>query len=85
MNLKLFEEFKLEDIKNKTVQTAIEVIIKSKTNVYILRPNIDSSVTLQQTKDMANKFGVRINYFNPVEDHACGVKEPEILKFINNI
>jgi len=26
MNLKLFEEFKLEDIKNKTVQTAIEVI-----------------------------------------------------------
>jgi predicted alpha/beta hydrolase family esterase len=59
--------------------------IKSKANVYILRPNIDSAVTLQQTKDMANEFGVEINYFNPVEDHACGAKEPEILKFINSI
>lgn len=56
--------------------------IKSKTNVYILRPKLDTSVTLNQTKDMSRKFGVPISYFSQIEDHACGSREPELLSFI---
>lgn len=59
--------------------------IKSKANVYLLRPNLDTAVTLQQTKDMASKFQEPIHYFKEVEDHACGEKEPGILNFIKSI
>jgi len=58
--------------------------IKSKSDVYILRPEIDSEVNLKQTEEMAKAFNVPINFFESIEDHACGEEEPEIFKFIKN-
>ena len=52
--------------------------------IYILRPNNDTSITPEQTKDMSSLIGVPITYFQEKEDHACGKEEPEILKFILN-
>lgn len=59
--------------------------IKSKSNVYILRPNLDTSVTLNQTKVMSNKFKEPIIFFKEEDDHACGEKEQGILSFIKTI
>jgi uncharacterized protein len=58
--------------------------IKSKSKVFVLRPVLDTEIDLDQTKSLANKLNVPINYFKQAEDHACGKKEPGILKFIKN-
>jgi predicted alpha/beta hydrolase family esterase len=59
--------------------------IKSKTNVYILRPFKDTGVSLRQTKDMAKAFNEPINFFKEKEDHACGRSEPGIFDFISRL
>jgi len=59
--------------------------IKSKTNVYILRPETDSEISLEQTESLAEAFDEPIHFFKEKEDHACGEKEPEVFKFIKDI
>ena len=57
--------------------------IKSKvSNIYVLRPNPDTSITPEQSRDLASNFGTQVRTFVAVKNHACGSQEPEILKFI---
>lgn len=59
--------------------------IKSKVkNIYVLKPQNDSEVTLNQTKMLSENLNVSYITFKEVEDHACGEVEPEILNFIYN-
>lgn len=61
-------------------------LIKSKVKrIHVLRPEIDTAVTLEQTKDLSKKLGVPIHFFKGMEDHACGEKEPGILNYIKNL
>lgn len=58
-------------------------LIKSRVKrIHILRPEIDTAVTLDQTKKLSKKLGVPIHFFKGVEDHACGKEEPGILNYI---
>ncbi len=59
--------------------------IKSKANIYILRPEVDSEISLSQTESLSAAFDEPIHYFRQKEDHACGEKEPGIFKFIKDI
>lgn len=59
--------------------------IKSKTDVYILRPEIDSEISLEQTESLAEAFDEPIHFFKQKEDHACGEKEPGVFNFIKDI
>lgn len=51
-------------------------------NIHILRPQIDTAVTPQQTESLSKKLGSPIHIFKQVEDHACGKTEPGILNYI---
>lgn len=59
-------------------------IINNTNHIHILKPNIDSDITNDQTIQLASKLGQTITSFNSEEDHACGLEEPEILKYIKN-
>lgn len=57
--------------------------IKSKVeNIHILRPMIDTAVTIEQTKSLSEHLNSPIHTFEQIEDHACGETEPGILNYI---
>ncbi len=57
--------------------------IKNKVdNIYVLKPNKDTSVTFKQTLSLSEALDVPIINFRQSGDHACGSVEPEILRII---
>jgi predicted alpha/beta hydrolase family esterase len=54
-------------------------------DIYVLYPNVDTCVTRTQVEKLSKSLGVSINTFNCEEDHACGSKELNLLKFIKSI
>lgn len=59
-------------------------IISKIENIYILRPEVDTSVTTQQTEDLSIALDSPIHIFKQTEDHACGETEPGILNYIKS-
>ncbi len=57
--------------------------IKSKCkNIIVSRPSIDTLITKSQSQELSQALGQKLQYFKSNEDHACGEKEPNILKYI---
>lgn len=60
----------------------INKIKKNCNEIIIVRPIIDTSISMKQTINLSNRFNIPIKYINSNEDHACGKTEPEIVNII---
>lgn len=59
--------------------------IKSKVdNIYVLYPEVDTSVTPKQASEVAEAFSTEVSTLPCSADHFCGEEEPSILEFIKN-